>query len=482
MKRLIGLLLFGFLIGCGSATPPAAEPPKPAAVAGSGQAPASPVKAGLSEVDRAAVERLVVAWAEAQNRSDFDAYQAMYADTFFGIKRAGSRVRQFGLKGWLEDRGKMFRRPFTVTVSGLVIGGTPDLAIANFTQEWQSAKFRDVGPKQLVLERRGSSWAIRREELFSSTLLDAASLPHLDEAQFRFVWWTDRPYLLLTQQLPPNLKLASPRADVDPATSELRVVEAVAADSVPEAQRGAAAGSYDLFAADGKRCTAKAAGFVRIGIVQGYLTYEEMPKVAGPVDANEYGQFVTDNARWLALELTAAPGSSCARDAFWGRDAALPAVTVSAGAKSMAPVAFDAALRQTKAWQGLQGEYASWDREEGDTTTPLRTGRWDEGRAEAFVRFSSTGVAPFAWHLAVGGTGCADFLGELWTIWRDEQPAPVRWTADDTLARPQPPSSAVDLDGDGKLELVGPDILYQQAGPIWRIGRTATRPWVGCGC
>ena len=80
------------------------------------------------------------------------------------------------------------------------------------------------------------------------------------------------------------------------------------------------------------------------------------------------------------------------------------------------------------------------------------------------------------------GAGCADLLGELWTIWRDEQPAPVRWTADDTLARPQPPSSAVDLDGDGKLELVGPDILYQQAGPIWRVGRTATRPWVGCGC
>ena len=106
---------------------------------------------------------------------------------------------------------------------------------------------------------RGSSWGIRREELFSSTLLDAASLPHLDEAQFRFVWWTERPYLLLTQQLPPNLKLAAPHADVDPATSELRVVEAVAADSVPEAQRGAATGSYDLFAADGKRCTAKAA-------------------------------------------------------------------------------------------------------------------------------------------------------------------------------------------------------------------------------
>ena len=82
----------------------------------------------------------------------------------------------------------------------------------------------------------------------------------------------------------------------------------------------------------------------------------------------------------------------------------------------------------------------------------------------------------------VRGTGCADFLGELWTIWRDEQPAPVRWTADDTLARPQPPSSAVNLDGDGKLELVGPDILYQQAGPIWRVGRVAERPWVGCGC
>ena len=75
----------------------------------------------------------------------------------------------------------------------------------------------------------------------------------------------------------------------------------------------------------------------------------------------------------------------------------------------------------------------------------------------------------------------ADFLGELWAIWHDEQPAPARWTADDPLARPQPPSSVVDLDGDGKLELVGPDILYQQVGPLWRVGRTATRPRVGCG-
>ncbi len=60
-------------------------------------------------------------------------------------------------------------------------------------------------------------------------MLDAASLPHLDDAQFRFVWWTARPYLLLTQQLPPSLALSAPRADVDPAASELRVVAAVAA-------------------------------------------------------------------------------------------------------------------------------------------------------------------------------------------------------------------------------------------------------------
>ncbi len=48
--------------------------------------------------------------------------------------------------------------------------------------------------------------------------------------------------------------------------------------------------------------------------------------------------------------------------------------------------------------------------------------------------------------------------------------------------RPQPPRSAVDLDGGGRLELVGPDNLYQQSGPLWRIGRTVTRPRVGCGC
>jgi hypothetical protein len=406
----------------------------------------------------------------------------MYGDAFFGVKRAGTRVRQFDLKGWLADRGKMFRRPFSVKVSNLAIGGTPDRAIANFTQEWQSATFRDEGPKQLVFERRGSGWAIRREELFSSTLLDAASLPHLDDAQFRFVWWTDRPYLLLTQQLPASLALSAPRADVDPAASELRVVEAVAADSVPEALRGAASRTYDLYAAEGKRCSATAAGFVRIGIVQGYLTYGEMPEVAGPVDAAEYGQFVTDNARWLAIELTAAPGSSCARDAFWGRDAALASVTVTPSQPSTAAEPFDAALRQTAPWQALQREFASWDREEGDSTTPLRTGRWDEGRAEALVRFAPPGATPFAWQLAVGGTGCADFLGAMWTVWREEPLGPVRWTGDDTLERPQPPRSAVDLDGDGRLELVGPDILYQQSGPLWRIGRTATRPWVGCGC
>ena len=154
----------------------------------------------------------------------------MYADSFFGVKRAGTRVRQFSLKGWLADRGKMFRRPFSVKISNLAIGGSPDRAIANFTQEWQSAKFRDEGPDQLVFERRGSGWAIRREKLFSSTLLHASSLPHLDDAQFRFVWWTARPYLLLTQQLPASRALSAPRADVDPAVSELRVVGATIED------------------------------------------------------------------------------------------------------------------------------------------------------------------------------------------------------------------------------------------------------------
>ena len=88
-----------------------AQDSAPAPKPGSEAAPAEAEKEVADETHLAQVkeakteaEALLKAWLAAQNEGDFEAYQALYAKKFEGIKRVGAREFHFDHDGWLEDR------------------------------------------------------------------------------------------------------------------------------------------------------------------------------------------------------------------------------------------------------------------------------------------------------------------------------------------------------------------------------------------
>ena len=136
---------------------PAADPGK--AAEGDKAAAPQPAKPAptmvVADITTAQVNGLVEQWVKSQNDGDFEAYQSLYAEKFFGTKRSGKNQRSFERKGWLRDRKRMFGKRMTVSVSGVEMSRTAESAVVHFEQEWASGRYKDAGPKQLVLVRQG---------------------------------------------------------------------------------------------------------------------------------------------------------------------------------------------------------------------------------------------------------------------------------------------------------------------------------------
>jgi hypothetical protein len=120
---------------------------------------------------------LVEKWRVAQNRGDFDAYRALYAAGFVGVRRSGARTVSFDRDGWLRDRARMFKKPMRVDVAELKTARTPTGWQASFIQTFQSGDWRDRGEKRLALVDESGELRIAREELVASERLPPGGAP-----------------------------------------------------------------------------------------------------------------------------------------------------------------------------------------------------------------------------------------------------------------------------------------------------------------
>ena len=131
--------------------------------AAKGNKPKSPDS--IAETD---AQKVLDDWLAAQNTGDFAAYDKLYAGQFFGVKRVGANKTTYDRAGWLEDRGRMFKNKMVVEADGVTISTNPRSAVVHFTQSFSSGKFRDVGPKQLIVIVEGGDLKISREEMLQS--------------------------------------------------------------------------------------------------------------------------------------------------------------------------------------------------------------------------------------------------------------------------------------------------------------------------
>lgn len=122
------------------------------------EAPAASLDVTAAVDDAAVITDLLNNWAAAWSSQDVGGYLGFYADTFEHGK--GSRA------SWEAGRTKMIQNKGYVSVglSDIQIDLQSDsLAVARFTQAYQSDKFSDTGPKELIMSKASGEWKIQKE-------------------------------------------------------------------------------------------------------------------------------------------------------------------------------------------------------------------------------------------------------------------------------------------------------------------------------
>jgi hypothetical protein len=197
----------------------------------------------------AAVRSTLDSWLTAQNQGKFEAYAALYASKFSGIKRSGPRARRMAREAWLVDRKSMFKKKMKVEMSNLVISLAASAANVSFTQRWASGTYKDEGPKRMLLVLEGNQYRIAQEEMLTSKIdgeyvASERAMLLLDGA------------IVLTGKVDPAW--GTGRATADASYVGHRAVEAA---RLPEAFRALGGKAVEVFDTKGKRCTATVGRF-----------------------------------------------------------------------------------------------------------------------------------------------------------------------------------------------------------------------------
>lgn len=115
-------------------------------------------------------------WLDAQNQRKFDAYAALYAPDFAGVKRTAKGAEtKLDLAGWKADRKKMFGgKSLSVEIYGEEYGRDKEGTITVvFQQVFRSGTYADTGFKILQLRKSGSGpLLVTREEIDNVNALD----------------------------------------------------------------------------------------------------------------------------------------------------------------------------------------------------------------------------------------------------------------------------------------------------------------------
>ena len=131
--------------------------------------------AGSSGEAQTPVEAVLSTWCEAQTSGDLEAYSALYAKEFKGVKRSKKRkAKTYDHKAWLKDRGKMFKKPLHVDCRApkVIMGEDDATASITFEQYWRSPTYADQGDKRIDLKKTDAGWVLVGEEMLNSEKWD----------------------------------------------------------------------------------------------------------------------------------------------------------------------------------------------------------------------------------------------------------------------------------------------------------------------
>jgi hypothetical protein len=431
MRELAVLILVvATAIGCNKKessqprpTPAVAEPTAP-----------TETRSPPADIATERVAALLDAWLAAQNEGDFAAYRKLYARKFQGVKRVGDRVTRHARDGWLADRERMFARPMTVEARDPVISSWPRSATVAFTQRWASGKFEDLGPKKLLVVLEDGELRIAREEMLRSQVISSARNPAASSIELGFVLELEgASYLILDGATPPAVE-KEPR--LLEGSDEPKVAMIDLTD--PELPAALADRKGDRVRVDDD-CVAEITGFVVIsrvvphfGTVQDWNGGIDPDDPRPPASPAEIARSVFE----MGEQVVGARLSACS--GRWAVPAGAPrAVQAEKVTDDKLVARALAAFARTPEVIGQQ------DRYDGD-------GKWWDGADVKAFRHPRSGEVLVS-VAAREGEGCGQFEAASWVLYR------VVNGRLEQLQVGSPPLNileALDLDGDGRLELI----------------------------
>lgn len=435
--------------------------------------------AGAATTDEAAARATLDAWLKAQNEGDFAAYSALYAQKFNGVKRAGARTARFQRPGWLADRGKMFEGRFTVAADKVKVLPQPNGAVISFEQTWASKRFRDVGPKQLVLVREGEALRIAREEMLASTIVGGEHGGPPPSERLSMAMVLDHPYVVLATD-PGEDAVDGPVHDLGDHTTR----RAVRSGGPGSAWIGRA---VELYASGTRTCAGKVVDLHVVGRVTPHFGAVQTWHDDGltPQQEADAAWEMASEGRLLVARVDA-KADGC-KGASWARAADAPAPTTLQPMAKVPAWLAAAALKHTRGLPGYRAIQKGWRSEARD----VKGAHWDRHgdaspEVQAFARADGQPAVVLVTMRA--GHGCGDFFGSFWAAYTVEGNTLKRITDPDTpgdldFVHGDAFVAVVDADGDGRWELVSRERLHRQdAAGVLREVLRLPYPYYDCPC
>ncbi|AKT39502.1 nuclear transport factor 2 family protein [Chondromyces crocatus] len=475
---------------------------------------------------------LVDQWAAAQNEGKPEAYAALYAPKFEGVRRSGSRVWHLDRARWLKLREEAIQKKAEVKVSDVSVIPSLAGAVVTFTQQGAQGPTSDEGQKRLVLVRSEGKLLIAREELLRADKGKEAGTPGA-AGQVTLAIRTPKPMLVLDTNPKDEWGDETPwlatRGDV------VQAGRTVDASKLPPELASVRGKRFELFGKAGKVCEATVTSFGLLGQVKPNASF--VTRWDGKDEASGEALGDVDVAK-DAWDLSATRGEAGGRvltgllfasqgkcdEALWGRP--LPeapkggeaeagkeaAATDAKAAGDKAKAAGDKAksagdkakageeapkaetvvveakpadnttrdkvlqdLRKLPAYAELQKEYEGL-KAAGDPA------RWEEAQGskqEVLVMELPSGVTLITATLSAG-TGCGTFGGALSAVWESKGGKLTR--VSEAFGEALPAVSAADVDGDGRFEIVFENGMLRSSGAHYEQWERLVVPALDSGC
>lgn len=506
LRLLPGLLGALLLVAC-KETPPAVKP-APAVGANPAQTPTGPSQPGKAQpataqpvsamppltapppppaLNRDVVDVWLLAWLRAQSSGDDSRYASMYAKEFKGILREGGRTLHLDREAWLVEQKRRRGPKATIEAHRLHISTGAATAVLTFDQTFAGA-VRETSARQLVLVHRpGGLQVVVEAEL---PVAVPAPTNVLTIEQFAFVVRQGSEAYVVLHRRVPELWATGPAVLL---SAESAAAARWQADDrlLPMEVGGWRGREVVLHARDGQTCAARIADLhvlarvgPHFGTVQQWQGHEGQPRPADAEIAKEIGELAGDT-KMLVGRLEGARGC---HDATWARGARAAASPAWIAAGEVPADVRDKALAALRALPGYLALQKAWA---GETKAP-RPRWWDEhdgAKAAVVAMRDGDGSVRFVAAKAVAGDGCASFRGEFWAIWQVGKAAEGQGAGALTLLTdpgdPGPPflpTAAIDLDGDGRMELLDAEQLVRPLGTGYKRTESVIPLSFDCPC